>query len=280
MPALTITAVDTALDTLTSVAHGLVTGDGPGAVYAASGTLPTGLAGVTDYWVIRVDANTIKLASSSANALLGTAIDLTAAGSALGAGTLQLLVGLPYRRAHTYVPRAVDVAGSKIRSVDLNSLEDDDIALWNLLTGQPQSIFSAVTLAVPLTAKHGVRTVQVDASLWTRAGAAAVYNDGVWTFGSFDSIVVGIRPEVGKRITGARFCFNRTGSTLNFKIQKRAAGAGGWTTIVTGADSATVGAGVKVLACADVVAADTQYRLWVDAVSATFDVSSFDYDQP
>lgn len=50
----------------------------------SGGALPAGLASATDYWVIYVDANTIKLASSLANAKAGTAVDITAAA---GGGT-------------------------------------------------------------------------------------------------------------------------------------------------------------------------------------------------
>ena len=46
-----------------------------------TGTLPTGIAALTDYFVIRVSATTIKLAASLANALAGTAVDITAVGS-------------------------------------------------------------------------------------------------------------------------------------------------------------------------------------------------------
>lgn len=46
-----------------------------------TGVLPTGIAAATDYYVIRVSPTTIKLASSAANALAGTAVDITAAGS-------------------------------------------------------------------------------------------------------------------------------------------------------------------------------------------------------
>lgn len=49
-----------------------------------TGTLPAGLATGTDYYVIKIDANTVALASSRANALLGTAVDITAAA---GGGT-------------------------------------------------------------------------------------------------------------------------------------------------------------------------------------------------
>ena len=46
--------------------------------------MPAGLATGTDYYVIKIDANTVALASSRANALLGTAVDITAAA---GGGT-------------------------------------------------------------------------------------------------------------------------------------------------------------------------------------------------
>lgn len=46
-----------------------------------SDTLPTGLAISTDYYVIRTDDSTIKFASSLANAVAGTAIDITGAGT-------------------------------------------------------------------------------------------------------------------------------------------------------------------------------------------------------
>lgn len=45
-----------------------------------TGNLPTGLSLATDYYIIKVDANTIKLATSESNALAGTAVDITALG--------------------------------------------------------------------------------------------------------------------------------------------------------------------------------------------------------
>lgn len=46
-----------------------------------SGTLPGGLATATDYYVIKVSDTTFKLATSYANAIAGTAIDITSAGT-------------------------------------------------------------------------------------------------------------------------------------------------------------------------------------------------------
>jgi hypothetical protein len=76
----TVEAVDLTDNELDLTAHGLETGDGP-IRFTTSGTLPTGLATATDYYVIAVNANSISLATSLANAYAGTEIDLTGAGS-------------------------------------------------------------------------------------------------------------------------------------------------------------------------------------------------------
>jgi hypothetical protein len=68
----TVFTAANATETFTAAAHGFVTGDGPVQVSNAGGALPTGLTAATDYWIIRVTANTFKLATSLANALAGT----------------------------------------------------------------------------------------------------------------------------------------------------------------------------------------------------------------
>lgn len=78
-------AVVNATDKITLTGHALETGDGP-VQLTTSGVLPAPLAVSTDYWVIKVDANTIKLATTLSRALAGTAIDLTTDGS--GTNTL------------------------------------------------------------------------------------------------------------------------------------------------------------------------------------------------
>lgn len=67
------------LDTLTVTAHGWVTGLKGQA--STTGGLPTGLSTSTDYFVIVVDANTIKLADSLVHAVAGTQLDITSAGT-------------------------------------------------------------------------------------------------------------------------------------------------------------------------------------------------------
>jgi hypothetical protein len=67
-------------DICTKVAHGMKTGLVV-MVSNSGGALPTGLAAATDYYVIRIDADTFKLASSLNNANAGTAVDITGTGT-------------------------------------------------------------------------------------------------------------------------------------------------------------------------------------------------------
>jgi len=86
---LTLFGVDTSDDGLLSAGHGMQTGDGPVRVTTGGG-LPAGLSAGVDYYVIRIDADRFKLATSAANALAGTAVNLTTKGS----GTHQLVRAL------------------------------------------------------------------------------------------------------------------------------------------------------------------------------------------
>ncbi len=78
-------AVDSGVVSVTSnqmswPAHGMVTGDGP-VTLTTDDALPTGLAAATDYYIIASSDDTVAFASSEANALAGTAVNVTAAGS-------------------------------------------------------------------------------------------------------------------------------------------------------------------------------------------------------
>jgi microcystin-dependent protein len=73
----TITNATPAVVTLT--AHGLITGD---QIYlTTTGGLPTGLSINTIYFVIKIDANTFNLSTTLANAIAGTKIATSSAGS-------------------------------------------------------------------------------------------------------------------------------------------------------------------------------------------------------
>lgn len=79
----TVTVASPGVITLTG--HGIYTGEG---VYlTTTGALPTGLAQNTLYYAIRIDANTLRLATSRANAEAGTAINTS--GTQSGTHTLR-----------------------------------------------------------------------------------------------------------------------------------------------------------------------------------------------
>lgn len=62
---------------INDTSHGLLTGDGPLRLSNSGGALPAELSTTTDYYVIRVDADTFQLATSRANAFAGTAVAFT-----------------------------------------------------------------------------------------------------------------------------------------------------------------------------------------------------------
>lgn len=80
-----------ATDVCASTAHGLLTGDQV-VVSNSGGGLPTGLSASTYYYVIKIDADSFKLASSLANAVAGTAIDIGSTGT--GTHTVTLATNL------------------------------------------------------------------------------------------------------------------------------------------------------------------------------------------
>ena len=101
--------VNIATDTITSDAHGFATGRK--GQFTSTGTLPTGLALATDYYLIRVDENNFKVASSLVNAQAGTAINITGTGT--GGAT------------HTFTPTAISGASLKLQESNNGSTWDD-----------------------------------------------------------------------------------------------------------------------------------------------------------
>ena len=87
----TFTAV-AATDVCTRTGHGMATGLKV-QVSNSGGALPGGLSGATDYFVIVLDANTFKLATTLVNAQAGTAIDLTTNGTGTQTITPTALAG-------------------------------------------------------------------------------------------------------------------------------------------------------------------------------------------
>lgn len=101
-------------DSVAETAHGYMTGlEGQ---LTTSGTLPGGLSTATNYYIIRVDADSFKFATSRANAEAGTAVDIT---SAAGGG------------AHTFTPTAGGAVGEFY--VQATNYDPDD-ARWETIT--------------------------------------------------------------------------------------------------------------------------------------------------
>jgi hypothetical protein len=65
-------------NTFTYEDHGLVTGTV--GQFTTSDTLPTGISALTNYYIIKIDADVFKVATSYALAVAGTAVNITGAG--------------------------------------------------------------------------------------------------------------------------------------------------------------------------------------------------------
>ena len=72
---------------LTATAHARLTGDGP-VQLTTTGALPAGLALETDYWVIKVAANTFRLASSFEDAMATVPVPVAVTTAGTGVHTL------------------------------------------------------------------------------------------------------------------------------------------------------------------------------------------------
>lgn len=70
-----------ASEIFTATAHGLLTGDGPVRLTNSGGALPAGVSLATDYYIIKIDANTFYLATTRANAFAGTNLAITGDGT-------------------------------------------------------------------------------------------------------------------------------------------------------------------------------------------------------
>jgi hypothetical protein len=145
--------IDTSLNTYAYPSvHGWITGDGP--VQATTGTtLPTGVSATTDYWIIRVDDYTVKLAATEAHALAGTpVIDITA----IGAGTQTLTRG------------DIDIADNNIR-----------LTAHGMQTGDgPVTFTSSDTLPTGIELATDYYIIRVDANHFQIAESAVLADAG------------------------------------------------------------------------------------------------------
>lgn len=126
-----------------------------------SGTLPGGLATGTDYYVIRVTDSTCKLATSYANAIAGTAINITDAGT----GTHNML---------RLLPRYTNGAG--VQAIFFNSNATPlGAATPNLSLGYTNSA-QATSRATPTVLPIGKTAASNSHILYTGATGTGKYN--------------------------------------------------------------------------------------------------------
>jgi len=91
------TGVDTAAETVTTTTpHNLA--QGQAITVTTTGSLPTGISAATVYYVIVISPTVFAFASSYVNALAGTKINLTTAGSGTSTVVVQagVNIGIPY----------------------------------------------------------------------------------------------------------------------------------------------------------------------------------------
>ncbi len=77
-----------AAETIQITAHGLQTGDGPFQLTNSGGALPAGYSALTDYWVVKVDDDNLKLAASYANAVAASPTIVAISGDGTGTHTM------------------------------------------------------------------------------------------------------------------------------------------------------------------------------------------------
>lgn len=143
----TTTDVNITANTVTITAHGYLTG--VKVTLTTDDTLPAGLSTSTDYYLIKLDDNTIKFATSQANASAGTAIDLTDTGAgtqtvvvtATIAGAIKLQKNNePWAMNTTVPPVWVDITGTS------QTFTTATVLNWALTDMGYQSLRAVVTL--------------------------------------------------------------------------------------------------------------------------------------
>lgn len=153
----TISAVDTAADTVTVTGHGYTTG-WMCTVSNSGGALPGGLAAGTYYWVRNVGADTISFHTSRAGAEAGTgAVNLTSAGS--GTNTVN--------NCTVSVSGSPDFSGVKVTYMNVTASSDQGAVaggVHGLSTGDTVYLYSVLVGGAGLSARpYSVRAVSTTA---------------------------------------------------------------------------------------------------------------------
>lgn len=169
--------IDTINDRITLLNHKLSTGDAVGILPTAAGSLPTGLTSTTPYYVILVDASTISLATSYANAFAGTVVDITS----VGVGVQTLYKGGIGRVLLTVVP---------VNAV-LRDFRYDVVTTFDSVpeaTGSDGGAIDDAAIGVELVTVSATQTLAQSVSIIDESNALATISNGenAWDSGNFD----------------------------------------------------------------------------------------------
>jgi len=213
--------VNTTAETIAIPSHGFATGDA--VAYEASDTAIGGLTDGTTYYVIRVDANTIKLATNASNATAGTAINLSAVGAG-DADTLQLTAPTVF-----FVDaNEATVAANKAKGI----------------TGAGWWLYRTYTDAQSTT-RHKAEC------LVSMAVAAADSGDAEDTVTVDRAITIGTQPDDATAVVGDDVTFvvvaTATGvGAITYQWQKQTGGTGSWANVSGATESEYTIEGVEI----------------------------------
>jgi len=197
----TFTSTIAAPAVLTLTSHGLYTSQR--VALTTTGALPTGLAAETNYWVIRVDANTFRLATSLANAFAGTAITTT--GSQSGTHTIRRTYGVGNGSTTFNVP---DVQGRTIYMRDTSQSEFDALGETSGAKTHRHDFKFALF-------DDGFAPAGPNAAMGVGTGSAGAYRDSTGQFqgGSAESGATVQAQAAGSNTTRAVGKYSSTGDT-------------------------------------------------------------------
>lgn len=178
---LTVSSVDTGAETITFTAnHNLITG--ASIFFTSTGAVPPPLVASTLYFAIVVDADTIKVASSVANALLGTAINLTGAGS----GTISCRYNYALKvSTNTYYSSYFADWDWATGTARLNTAETDISTYFSPTTIDPSySFYVGMTLAFANQYITCTQDVRIGCGLYGYSTGDAEWD---WISGAFEA---------------------------------------------------------------------------------------------
>lgn len=173
---------------LTLTGHVYLTGDGPVRL-TTTGALPAPLLVATDYWLIKTGADEVQIASSRANALTGTEITLTDAGS----GTNTIVDTADTRRVGQEIKLVA--RGPRRATLTLECLAGDPTG-----EGRAIAILAKVKDSLPFYADD-LSAAGVSVLDFARIRSVGIENSGLFEPRALVEVTLSLSSEVSKATT-------------------------------------------------------------------------------